>query len=295
MKNDLPIRGSAVPHTAQAGTSASLPLPALAEAPASLPEPQTDNYTNQVQVPAVGTDPIDAMFDSAPDALAKVNQVPPEHALARLFPSPGVDLDESEETNISIYVEAREVLGPSSAVALICAPNCPFRMKCPLFSIGKAPFGAQCPFETGYLVTRFGKWMTELGMTEKNMTETARVCISALAVADIQELRLLSILASPERAHMTSQVVRDRDIESGLPLAYEDVPAPEMQILRDIHEKRRSILNDFNLTPAAAAKAVKAMALLGKNTDMARSHSNWADRIRRASITVEAVPMKEEI
>lgn len=297
--NDLPIRGTFTHKVPKVDTSVSAAVPTSTEVSTLVSTSNSagddDNtYTNQVRetMSKVEKDPVDVLFENASEALTKkVEPKPlPTDDLARLLPIQDMNLIGNDEVqNVSIFLEARTILGPSSAIALVCATDCPFRHKCPLYAIDKAPFGTLCPFEASYVTDRFSAWMRDFAVTEATMTETERVIISSLVVLDIQELRLLSILSQSSRANMTTLVVRDSDIETHMPIAYETVVAPETQLRRDIHEQRIRILNDYNLTPAAKAKAMKAM-MLRRGGDMASRQSANADLIRQASrTTVDAV------
>lgn len=286
--NDIPVRGT-TPKVVHTETSVLPPTPSEAEVPVVVPPSQPEPSK-----PQASNDPVDALFSSLPNPeTAIVAEEKPKPNLSRLIPIVDINLTDSEKNEISIFIEARAVLGPASAAILVCSEACPFRTRCPLYIIHKAPFGSRCPFEASYATDRFGCWMKDLGVTEGTITETERVAISSLVVLDLQELRLLNILSSADRAHLTSRVVRDVDIETGVALAYEEIVAPELIARRDLHEQRTRILNDFNLTPAAKAKAARALALR-KGADMASRQSAAADLIRgqQPTITVEAIPAK---
>jgi hypothetical protein len=297
--SDKPIRGTNTHKVPKVIVSAFSPFPAPTEAVTSISTSKSaagnqSSYTNQIRenMPKVDKDPIDVLFDRVPTQVLakKEDNTPPVEDLSRLLPIRNINLSSAETESVGIFIEARSVLGPSSAVAMVCQTDCPIRHKCPLFNAvpNKAPFGSLCPFEAAYTADRFGAWMKEFGVSGLTMTETERIVISSLVVLDIQELRLLSIMAQTSRASMTSRVVRDSDVETHTAIAYEDVIAPEAQLRRDLHEQRIKILNDFNLTPAAKAKAMKAMSLR-RGSDLANRQSADADLIRQANtITVEA-------
>jgi hypothetical protein len=157
---------------------------------------------------------------------------------------------------------------------------------CPLVQINRQPVGERCPFEQQYVQERFLGWMQELGRTLEDLLESERAAIATLSVLDLQERRCTAILAWAENARLVSRSVRDIDLETGRPLAWEDVIHVNAQRMNEISVQRRGLLKDLELTPEAKTRRLKALSSLkGGSTQIggfASRQSDKADKIRLA-------------
>lgn len=187
-----------------------------------------------------------------------------------------IALTPQEARRVASYQQANVILGAAGRAAMVCAPECPFRFRCPLFAINKAPFGSICPFEADYVATRFAAWMLELERTPETLVESERVAISQLVYLDLQESRCLNLLSMAENAEMRSRSVRDIDLETGEAVAWEDVIHPNRQLLTSIIQERRAILRDFELTPEMKTRRKKVEGKTGGNDLASRQSENLA-------------------
>lgn len=226
-------------------------------------------------------------------ALAKVHQpiqLPPtsQDRFALLLPSGKMDLTAEEQKKVQIYQEARLVLGSAGAAPMRCAGElCPIANTCPLLKMKKAPIGEICPFEANYVVERFSGWMKELDKTEVTMSETERSSIAQLVVIDLQEQRCLVILSEGKAASMTDLSVKEVDLQTGDPLSYEKIIHANMQIIGELRNARRMILDDMERSEKAKTRKIKT--LQGKTgKDLATRQSANADSVRKALEVIDA-------
>jgi hypothetical protein len=268
MLEDKPIRSSPAETGIQPAPEAP-PLDALFKAPAPAPDPE----------PKPPSDDLTAIVPIG---------VPKD--LLKLLPMAELNLSPEQAAIVARYHEANVVLGAAGQI-LICSEACPFKKRCPLYKIGKAPFCYPCPFEANYAVERFAAWLKVIVPPGQHMTETERSTIATLTYLDIDELRCRNILADAENAKLTSLVVRDLDIETKTPLAYEEVIAANSERLSKILYERMTILNAFELTPREKTRKNKFAKKTG--SDLASRQSAAADRIRQTSIDAEIVEESE--
>jgi hypothetical protein len=205
----------------------------------------------------------------------------------RLLPIVQINLAQDDLERIQNQQMASLVLGPAASAPMVCSENCPtpFQSQCPLAQMNRAPYGERCPFEQQYVVERFMGWMSELGRTLGELLESERSAITSLVILDLQEKRCAAILAEAENALLVTKNVRDVDVQSGTPIAWDEVVHANAERMNQIIDKRRVILRDLELTPEMQTKRKKALGLIDKgNTirDLASRQSDNSDKIRRA-------------
>lgn len=204
-----------------------------------------------------------------------------------LLPIPQVELADDEKQSIQIYQMASLVLGPAAVAPMVCSEDCPspFKSTCPLARIGKAPVGDRCPFEQQYVGERFIGWLNELGRTLEDLCESERSAITTLVTLDLQERRCAAILAAAENAQLTSKSVTDVDVNTGTPIAWEQVIHQNAVRMNEIIDKRRALLRDLELTSEMKTKRLKALGQVQKSVagkDFASRSSDISDKVRKA-------------
>jgi len=197
--------------------------------------------------------------------------------LANILPPPSIELTPEESSRIQSYVEARLVMGAAAGAIMICSIECPRISLCPLAAIHKAPPGHPCPIEVHYAKERFGRWAQEIGADPDHLGETERIAVGQLAGVDVQEQRCLDIVAVGEDARLTQKSVKDCDV-NGQPIAWEVMIHQNLQLVELLHQRRRAILRDWELTPEMQSKKTRGMI---KNiTDLASRSTDNADKLR---------------
>jgi hypothetical protein len=203
----------------------------------------------------------------------------------RLLPIVEIHLAPTDRERIQNYQMANLVLGPAASAPMTCEENCPFHLQCPLAMAQQAPYGERCPFEQQYVVERFMGWMTELGRTLAELLESERSAITSLVILDLQEKRCAQVLSMAQNAMLITKNVRDVDVQSGTPIAWDEVVHANAERMNQIIDKRRAILRDLELTPEMQTKRKKALGLIDKGQtmkDLASRQSDNSDKIRRA-------------
>ena len=237
--------------------------------------------------------PLDAIFmapasksesESKPESESKIEAIVPitlPANLLKLLPSKDLNLTSEQKSVVARYNQANLILGAAGQI-LICAESCPFKSRCPLYKMGQAPFTYPCPFEANYAVERFAAWLKVVVPEGQEMTETERSTIATLVYLDIDEIRCRNILSDAENAKLTSLVVRDKDIETDTPIAYEEVIAANSERLKEILYERVTLLTAFELTPREKTRKNRFSKKAG--SDLASKQSMVADKIRKSSI-----------
>jgi hypothetical protein len=112
--------------------------------------------------------------------------------------------------------------GAAAKVPLYCGGEkiCPFAQECPFVEIGKIPVGRKCPIEVELMVFWTSRYMKEFEVDPESHSEVGM--ITELAELDIYDLRASMILARPECANMTKDVVVGVDGE-GKPIVNKEV------------------------------------------------------------------------
>ncbi|MDH3898619.1 MAG: hypothetical protein OEV18_14670 [Deltaproteobacteria bacterium] len=112
--------------------------------------------------------------------------------------------------------------GAAARVPLYCGGEkiCPFAQECPFVEISKVPVGRKCPIEVELMTFWTSRYMQEFEVDPENHSEVGM--ITELVELDIYDLRASMILARPECADMTKEVVVGVDGE-GNPIINKEV------------------------------------------------------------------------
>jgi len=112
--------------------------------------------------------------------------------------------------------------GAAAKVPLHCGGEkiCPFAQECPFVEISKVPVGRKCPIEVELMTFWTSRYMQEFEVDPENHSEVGM--ITELVELDIYDLRASMILARPECADMTKEVVVGVDGE-GNPIINKEV------------------------------------------------------------------------
>jgi len=112
--------------------------------------------------------------------------------------------------------------GAAAKVPLYCGGEkiCPFALECPFVEISKVPVGRKCPIEVELIVFWTARYMSEFEVDPMNHSEVGM--ITELAELDIYDVRASMILARPECADLTKDVVVGVDGE-GKPIVNKEV------------------------------------------------------------------------
>jgi len=112
--------------------------------------------------------------------------------------------------------------GAAAKVPLYCAGEkiCPFSEECPFVEIAKVPVGRKCPIEVELMAFWTARYMKEFEVEPENHSEVGM--ITELVELDIYDLRASMILARPECAELTKDVVVGVDGE-GKPIVNKEV------------------------------------------------------------------------
>jgi hypothetical protein len=198
----------------------------------------------------------------------------------------GLTAEETQE--LAFYQTALTILGPAAGSVLMCPGNqlnvadedrCPYSSKCPLLRMGKAPENRMCPIERKLVEDRFNSWCRELGTEALTILESDRVAVSDLTWIDLKEQRCLHILSKGEEARLTVTNPKDVHPETLLPISWEKVIHPNMELLVVLQTQRRLILKDWMLTPEQKWKKAKAEGK-GTGKDLSSLQSANADKLR---------------
>lgn len=194
----------------------------------------------------------------------------------------------AEQSELDYYQNALNILGPAAGSVLVCPGNqlniaeedkCPYASKCPLLRMQKAPEDKMCPIERKLIEERFGSWCRELEADPASLKESDRVAVSDLCWLDLQEQRCLHILARGEEARLTVTNPKDVHPETFLPVSWEKVIHPNVELLVQLQTQRRMILKDWMLTPEQVWKKAKAEGK-GSGKDISSTQAARADRLR---------------
>jgi len=112
--------------------------------------------------------------------------------------------------------------GAAAKVPLYCAGEriCPFAQECPFVEIAKVPVGRKCPIEMELMAFWTSRYMKEFEVDPENYSEVGM--ITELVELDIYDLRASMILARPECAELTKDIVVGVDRE-GRPIVNREV------------------------------------------------------------------------
>jgi hypothetical protein len=112
--------------------------------------------------------------------------------------------------------------GAAAKVPLFCGGEkiCPFAQECPFVEIAKVPVGRKCPIELELMAFWTTRYMKEFEVDPENHSEVSM--ITELVELDIYDLRASMILARPECAELTKDVVVGVDRE-GKPIVNKEV------------------------------------------------------------------------
>lgn len=95
--------------------------------------------------------------------------------------------------------------GHTAMVPMICSPKCPFRLRCSLFQMEKAPYGRACWWETELIREWTMRYFNEYQVDPNNFTEVG--LISELAEIEVYNWRLSQTLAKSENAELIEENV----------------------------------------------------------------------------------------
>lgn len=99
----------------------------------------------------------------------------------------GTELTDAEKVELTKGVQ-RKITGLSASVPIKCyGDSCPFRHQCPLFKIGKAPFGEPCPIESMVMDLYTKRYLDEFNVEAEEFSEVTTM--SMLAATHIMEMR----------------------------------------------------------------------------------------------------------
>jgi hypothetical protein len=115
-----------------------------------------------------------------------------------------------------------------------------------------------CPVERLIVEERFNAWCRELSTDPVLAKESDRVAISDLCWIDLQMQRSLHILSKGDEARLTVTNPKDVHPETFLPISWEKVIHPNVELLVTLQTQRRMILKDWMLTPEQKWKREKA-------------------------------------
>jgi len=112
--------------------------------------------------------------------------------------------------------------GAAAKVPLYCGGEkvCPFSEECPFVEIAKVPVGRKCPIEVELMSFWTTRYMNEFEVDPENHSEVGM--ITELVELDIYDLRASMILARPECAEITKEIVVGVDRE-GKPIVNKEV------------------------------------------------------------------------
>lgn len=228
--------------------------------------------------PLSGSDqePITLSEGQALDLLLEQNHT----RIAQLLPVKDINLASDQKARVSLWHEARLVLGPAASAPMNCAgEKCPIAFQCPLVKLKSAPLNEPCPFEQNYVVERFHGWLRTFKLDLDSITEIERITISNLVYLDVEEDRIRKQLANAQNASLIVQSVRDVDVETKEPLCWEYEINPLVTRLNEITTTRRMLMKDFELTPEMKTKRKKALGVHAGD-DLASRQSKLGDKIR---------------
>ena len=214
--------------------------------------------------------------------------VPTENVNGLLATSEDLGLTGEEKQELDNYQSALRILGPAAGAVLMCPGNqenvadedkCPYSSKCPLLRMHKALADKMCPVERMIVEERFNAWCRELSTDPVLAKESDRVAISDLCWIDLQMQRSLHILSKGDEARLTVTNPKDVHPETFLPISWEKVIHPNVELLVTLQTQRRMILKDWMLTPEQKWKREKAEGK-GSGKDIASRQSARADKLR---------------
>ena len=112
--------------------------------------------------------------------------------------------------------------GAAAKAPLYCGGEkiCVFARECPFVEIAKVPIGRKCPIEVELMAFWSARYMSEFEVDSKIHSEVGM--ITELVELDIYDLRASMILARPECAEMTKDIVVGVD-EEGKPIVNKEV------------------------------------------------------------------------
>lgn len=223
-----------------------------------------------------------------PEDLSLSPTTPCNSAIGLLASVEDLGLTVEEKRELDNYQTALRILGPAAGAVLMCPGNqenvadedkCPYSSKCPLLRMQKAPEGRMCPVERTIVEERFNAWCKELQTDPVEAKESSRVAISDLCWIDLQMQRSLHILSKGDEARLTVTNPKDVHPETFLPISWEKVIHPNVELLVQLQTQRRMILKDWMLTPEQQWKKEKAEGK-GTGKDLSSKQSANADKLR---------------
>jgi len=112
--------------------------------------------------------------------------------------------------------------GAAAKVPVYCGGEkiCPVAQECPFVEIAKIPVGRKCPIEVELMAFWTSRYMKEFEVDPENHSEVGM--IMELVELDIYDLRASMILARPECAELTKDIVVGVDDE-GKPIVNKEI------------------------------------------------------------------------
>lgn len=234
--------------------------------------------------------PVDEQLHPIPENLtSSVPAIPATGSVLGLLAlDEDLGLTPAEKQELDNYHTALRILGPAAGAVLVCPGNqenlaeedkCPYASKCPLLRMHKAPEGRMCPVERTIVEDRFNDWCKEFQTDPLQIRESERVAVSDLCWIDLQMQRSLHILSRGEEARLTVTNPKDVHPETLLPISWEKVIHPNVELLVTLQGQRRMILKDWMLTAEQQWKKAKAEGK-GTGKDISSQQAARADKLR---------------
>lgn len=129
--------------------------------------------------------------------------------------------------------------GSSAMTPMYCGGDlCPFRDRCPLWKMGKAPVGKQCLIEVELMKQWITDYVNEFDVDPNNATEVAYV--NELAELQVLEMRINMNLARPENSELITENTIGVDRE-GDPITQKGL-SPFLEAKERIANRRSKII-----------------------------------------------------
>jgi len=130
--------------------------------------------------------------------------------------------------------------GAAAMVPLYCGgEKCPFKERCPLYSIGKHPLGKQCLLENQLLKEWIMRYFHEYDVDPNNFTEVGY--INELAEIEILLMRINMNLSKPENSELVVDKVVGILNDGETPLIQKDL-SPFIELKERLQARRSRII-----------------------------------------------------
>jgi hypothetical protein len=116
------------------------------------------------------------------------------------------DIEFTPEEGKKVAAHLRKMrTGHTAMVPMICSPKCPFRLRCSLFQMEKAPFGRSCFWEVQLIREWTEAYFNDYQVDPNNFTEVG--IINELAEIEVYLWRLSQTLSKTENAELIEENV----------------------------------------------------------------------------------------